>query len=849
MAVTTQSDCSQQTPQTKVYISYAHEDEHLGARVKDLADWLHEHGCDVCSDHDHRDWAPGEGWMSWMLNRMTNAHTVLVVCTPKLRERYERRAPPDEGFGATFEGAHVFRELYDSQMRNDKFYPILPDEGSSDDIPTFLKDWWSDHYFPSGYEAILRLICDRPLASARLETSSESEVYSQGTPHLRTGNIGATEREKFLSRVSNIVEERLSPLEQPAANPGRGTFIAPIIQVCHEHVKMKPSDSQDYNEADDYQPNTPEPYSIIDAFDESNGFLLILGERGSGKTTLLTFLVRHFLNLSIKETRYPIPAILELVTWSPRFENFADWLQYALYKQYKLPYDDGLSWIRSQRLQFFLDGLDKVPEHYRNSCIHQINEFLKETRNNGLVICCSIDEYEKLLNKPDLDHAVKVIHFDDNKIMQYLSCFEFSAKLQEDIFSDKILHELATSPLMLNIIGRTYTTDLKSDIENVKEKNLENTRSRIFGAYILRMYRSELRSQEFQTAGAPKNAKGVDFFELEYIEKTLAWLGCQLETQNQSDVMLENFQPDWLRKRHHKFVYRSIVGVCLGLIVALVITPLLETPLGNTVLGELIADNIGHRYIEIKLFVVGVMIGAVGRKMDRIVDNIDVIARFFKEKRLREFEWEWIDNINTLAAYTWSVDDFWLRARRRLRESLLLGLIWGVMALPLLGKDIFIIAMIGAAVEGLIRSFIKPGIPRTEKLNQGVQSTLKNSLVLGAVFGIIFGTGLHFAVNVPLHIAILVGVLIGFLVFGGQYILEHYSLRLTFKIFGLFPLKPARFLRFCERLGYLRQKGGGYEFYHQSLRDHFANEVTSESQPKAGSPRAPVGERDPQTAQ
>jgi hypothetical protein len=51
---------------------------------------------------------------------------VLVVCTPKLKGRYEKTAAPDAGRGATYEGAIVTQRIYDDAMRNTKFFPILP---------------------------------------------------------------------------------------------------------------------------------------------------------------------------------------------------------------------------------------------------------------------------------------------------------------------------------------------------------------------------------------------------------------------------------------------------------------------------------------------------------------------------------------------------------------------------------------------------------------------------------------------------------------------------------------------------------------------------------------------------
>ncbi len=90
-----------------VFISYAHESDALRASVAALAGWLRGHGCRVFTDHPYVDRPPPQGWLAWMLGCIEEADTALVVCTPKLKGRYEKTAAPDAGRGATYEGAIV----------------------------------------------------------------------------------------------------------------------------------------------------------------------------------------------------------------------------------------------------------------------------------------------------------------------------------------------------------------------------------------------------------------------------------------------------------------------------------------------------------------------------------------------------------------------------------------------------------------------------------------------------------------------------------------------------------------------------------------------------------------------
>lgn len=142
----------------KVFISYAHESDEFRNQVKELANWLGQQGCEMLTDHPYLYRPPAEGWQAWMLGCIHDADVVLVVCTPKLKARYEKTAEPDTGLGATYEGSIVTQHIYNAGMRSTKFFPILPEGGVLANIPVTLQPWWNGHYFPQGYENIRRMI-------------------------------------------------------------------------------------------------------------------------------------------------------------------------------------------------------------------------------------------------------------------------------------------------------------------------------------------------------------------------------------------------------------------------------------------------------------------------------------------------------------------------------------------------------------------------------------------------------------------------------------------------------------------------------------------------------------------
>lgn len=166
------------TKQPVVFISYAHESDAFRDSVKNLADRIEGFGCTVLTDHPYRDRPPEEGWQAWMLGCINRSDIVLVICSPKLKARYEKTELPGVGFGGTYEGAIVTQIIYDEQMRNGKFYPVLPDAGSFDDVPTTLRPWSNGHRFPSGLEGIRRMIFAEPVTGIQPPDSESGAVAS-----------------------------------------------------------------------------------------------------------------------------------------------------------------------------------------------------------------------------------------------------------------------------------------------------------------------------------------------------------------------------------------------------------------------------------------------------------------------------------------------------------------------------------------------------------------------------------------------------------------------------------------------------------------------------------------------
>jgi TIR domain len=185
-----------------VFISYAHESDEFRAKVRELCVYLRANGVEIISDFDHEIVPPEDGWAIWMQHGIEDAQVVLVVCSSKYKARYEKRAPVSEGHGVTWEGAILTAGLYDSGMRNDRIYPILPDGMSHDVVPLTLKDWDNGHRFPSAQAKILQLI------KVKTSTPDMAEVAAMPLMDLNSIDSLVDEGEKIIAQKLSLIVKK-----------------------------------------------------------------------------------------------------------------------------------------------------------------------------------------------------------------------------------------------------------------------------------------------------------------------------------------------------------------------------------------------------------------------------------------------------------------------------------------------------------------------------------------------------------------------------------------------------------------------------------------------------------------
>jgi SEFIR domain len=146
---------------TRVFISYAWESPSFRNSIWELAGWLEKNSnnkLDVITDHLFQYCPPEVGWHVWMLQEIEKSNVVLCVCTDIYNQCFTKEYQGNGGFGITVETAIILNNMITEKLKNNKYYPILPDGGSISHIPKILIPFNNNHYFSSSNNGILKLI-------------------------------------------------------------------------------------------------------------------------------------------------------------------------------------------------------------------------------------------------------------------------------------------------------------------------------------------------------------------------------------------------------------------------------------------------------------------------------------------------------------------------------------------------------------------------------------------------------------------------------------------------------------------------------------------------------------------
>lgn len=543
---------------------------------------------------------------------------------------------------------------------------------------------------------------------------------------------------------------------------------------------------------------------IADVYDSAGGELLILGEPGSGKTTLLLELARDLLNRAERDDHLPMPVVFNLASWVVRRQPLTAWLVEELSTKYQVPRKLGKEWVDNDQILPLLDGLDEAAPAYRSACIDAINTFRQEHLVPA-VVCSRKAEYFAQSKRVLLHIAVVVQPLTIQQIDEYLSSAGQGqlAVVLKALRNDSALLELATTPLMLNVLALAYRG---KSIEDLLAAGSSTTqRQQIFATYVEHM---------LQRRGAKL------YYTPQQTKHWLTLLAQQLVKHSQIEFYIERMQPDWLLESRDRFSANRLVVVyylLVGLIIALLVGAS-SGLLGAVGFGLLGAVGFG---------LLGALIGGLANLVNTEIKPAEVI--------------------------TWSWMGIWRRLGRieLLGNALGIGLIFGLVggqvgtALAIKPVSGLIIGKLIFGLVGMLIFVLVGGLSSTMldkhsliKPNQGIHSSARNSLLVGLASGIVFGlvfgllstqvnveglgltNGLSTGLEVGLIFGLLGGLIIG-LRTGGAACIQHFVLRSLLWLAQSIPLNYPQFLDYAAERLLLRKVGGGYIFYHRLLLDYF----------------------------
>ena len=167
-------------PEPRVFISYAWEDEDHQSWVRSFADWLEASGVSVTLDQ----WqlVPGDQIPHFMERAIRENDFVLIVCTPRYRERSDSRAG-----GVGYEGDIMTAEVV-AAGNHRKFIPILKEASWAESAPA----WLSGKLYVDLSRDQTRFSQQSQLLAALFGHPAHFQKYDSGLPAPFRPNVAVT---------------------------------------------------------------------------------------------------------------------------------------------------------------------------------------------------------------------------------------------------------------------------------------------------------------------------------------------------------------------------------------------------------------------------------------------------------------------------------------------------------------------------------------------------------------------------------------------------------------------------------------------------------------------------------
>jgi transcriptional regulator with XRE-family HTH domain len=586
----------------------------------------------------------------------------------------------------------------------------------------------------------------------------------------------------------------------------------------------------------------PRGAAIGDVYRSLGEQLLILGDPGAGKTTLLLRLGQELVARSRRHSSDPMPVVFHLASWAAERRPLARWLVDELHRRYGVSRRLGERWIQGEQVLPLLDGLDEVADRHRVACVAAINQFHGDHGQLPMVVCCRTAWYESLGSRLALRGAVVILPLSQAEVRRYLGeAGEEVAGVRALLAEDEQLRELLTTPLFLSIAAVAYRD--RSAVAS-PEATLPERRRRLLGDYV-----DAMLSRASPTSPLPPQ-RTIGW---------LSWLARTMRAHDQSVFYLDWIQPSWLPRDAHPWLVTRGVTAAVGMASGLVVGLNWGLDWGVT-LGPLM------------FALIGLTIGCIVSLAHGLVAHE---SRIVPAEQLR-WSWaalrrglpRWLGIGIAVGVLGGAVFGLALGLAIDVRPDVLSGPRSAGAAAPSASSVTLLGSLAAGAVSGLVTGMglglmmgltfgLLTGLDKRYGVTamapgESVEASRRNAMVGGIVGGCVFGLGyevffvqgttltgplVHQAAHAlgllgvywpvawlnDIVVAALMGAMVAGLQRGGGAYLRHRALLWILVRRGLAPRDYVAFLEYASRLVLLRRRGGGYEFIHRMLLEHFAD--------------------------
>lgn len=201
------------------------------------------------------------------------------------------------------------------------------------------------------------------------------------------------------------------------------------------------------------EPMPPASLPILEIFDRSGGWMLVLGAPGAGKSTTIILLAGHLCARAKQDDSFGMPAVFSLSSWDGTHDRLETWLIEQLKLLYDVRPEIAAHWIEHDALILLLDALDEAPEKARAGCVVALNEF--RSRHSAQVVVSSRQhEYEETGYRLGVGAAIFLKPLTDEQIDAFVSEIGPDGQILSDLFAQvSKLKELAQNPFMLTVMA------------------------------------------------------------------------------------------------------------------------------------------------------------------------------------------------------------------------------------------------------------------------------------------------------------------------------------------------------------------------------------------------------------